>query len=120
MPNKAKRIEVKLDTLFNNVNVAEDISLRIAQSAGFDEDDCHKICMSVREAVINALRYGNQEQPEKKILLVFEVCLEKFVIHVIDEGWGFNLCDVPDPLAEENLLRTSGRGLFLMRTFMDE
>jgi serine/threonine-protein kinase RsbW len=120
MPNEAKRIEVKLETLFNNVNVAEDISLRVAQSAGFDEDDCHKICMSVREAVINALRYGNQEQPEKKILLVFEVCLEKFVIHVIDEGCGFNLCDIPDPLAEENLLRTSGRGIFLMRTFMDE
>src|ERR1051325_1124753 len=107
MPNKAKRIEVKLDTLFNNVNVAEDISLGVAQSAGFDEDDCHKICMSVREAVINALRYGNQEQPEKKILLVFEGC-------------GFNLGNIPDPLAEENLLRTSGRGIFLMRTFMDE
>lgn len=120
MSNNCRRFEFTLETLFDSVNLAEDIALRTAQSAGFDEDDCQKITMSVREAVINALRYGNEERPEKKILLVFEIGSEKFVIHVVDQGSGFRLCDIPDPLAEENLLKTSGRGIFLMRTFMDE
>jgi len=115
-----KRIEVTLETLLDSVSLAEDISLRIAESAGFDEDDQHKIGMSVREGVINAYRYGNRTQRNKKIYLTFELAPEKLVIHVLDQGAGFDLSEVPDPLAEENLLKTSGRGIFLMRAFMDE
>jgi serine/threonine-protein kinase RsbW len=70
--------------------------------------------------VINAFHYGNQERPEKKIHLALDITSEKLIIHVLDEGNGFALADVPDPLAEENLLSTSGRGIFLMRAFMDE
>ena len=98
-------------------------SLEIAQAAeaaGFDEDDCYRIGMSVREGVINAFHYGNQERPEKKIYLAVDLTADKMVIHVLDEGKGFKLEDVPNPLAEENLLSTSGRGIFLMRSFMDE
>ncbi len=120
MTAETKRIEVTLETLLESVSLAEDISFRIAEAAGFDEDDCHKIGMSVRESVINAFQYGNREEREKKIYLTFELAPEKMVIHVLDEGKGFNLEDVPDPLAEENLLKTSGRGIFLMRSFMDE
>ena len=68
----------------------------------------------------NALYYGNQERPEKLIHLVFEVDAERFVVRILDQGCGFSLNDVPDPLAQENLLKTSGRGIFLMRAFMDE
>jgi len=70
--------------------------------------------------VINAFHYGNQERPDKKIYLAVDLTAEKMIIHVLDEGVGFKLADVPDPLAEENLLSTSGRGIFLMRAFMDE
>jgi serine/threonine-protein kinase RsbW len=94
--------------------------MRVAHSVGFDENDCQNICMAVREAVINAFRYGNQEQREKKIHMTVEVEGDRFVIHVLDQGHGFDLSSVPDPLAEENLLKTSGRGILLMRTFMDE
>jgi serine/threonine-protein kinase RsbW len=76
--------------------------------------------MSVREGVINAFHYGNQEKPEKKIHLAIELTDERMIIHVLDEGKGFRLTDVPDPLAQENLLSTSGRGIFLMKAFMDE
>jgi len=76
--------------------------------------------MSVREGVINAFHYGNQERPDKKIYLAVDLTQDKMTIHVVDEERGFNLRDVPDPLAEENLLSTSGRGIFLMRAFMDE
>src|SRR5262249_14341366 len=60
------------------------------------------------------------EKPEKKIHLAIDLTDERMVIRVMDEGKGFRLNDVPDPLAEENLLSTSGRGIFLMKAFMDE
>lgn len=120
MPHEPQRIEVKLETLFDSVNLAEDICQRIAQSAGFGEDDCYKISMAVHEAVINAVRYGNEEQRHKKITMIVEVDVEKLVVHIVDQGRGLNLADIPDPCSEENVLKTSGRGIFLMRTFMDE
>jgi serine/threonine-protein kinase RsbW len=120
MSNGANRIEVTMETLLDSVALAEGITERVARAAGFNDDDCMKIGMSVREGVINAFRYGNEEQRNKKIQLNFEVTEDKFVVHIADQGRGFDLHEVPDPLAEENLLKTSGRGIFLMRTFMDE
>ncbi len=120
MNDKSDRIEVALETQFESVDRAEEITLREAQSCGFSEDDCQKICLAVREGVVNAIRYGNQQQPEKKVLLTFVLYEDKFVVRILDQGRGFDLADIPDPLAEENLLKTCGRGIFLMRTFMDE
>ena len=120
MAEDSKHLEVVLDTQVESVNLAEEMCLRVAESAGFDEEMCYRIGMSVREGVINAFHYGNQEKPEKKIHLAVDITPEKLVIHVMDEGKGFKLSDVPDPLAEENILSTSGRGIFLMRAFMDE
>ena len=120
MTAETKHLEITLDTQVESVNLAEEMCLRVAEAIGFGEDDCYRIGMSVREGVINAFHYGNRERPEKKIHLALDLTPEKLVIHVRDEGQGFNLQDVPDPLAEENLLSTSGRGIFLMRAFMDE
>src|SRR5213592_4945827 len=115
-----KHLEMTLETQVESVNLAEEMCLRVAEAAGFGEDDCYRIGMSVREGVINAFHYGNKEKPEKKIHLAIDLTPEKMIIHVTDEGAGFILKDVPDPLAEENLLSTSGRGIFLMLAFMDE
>jgi serine/threonine-protein kinase RsbW len=120
MASGDKHLEITLETQVESVNLAEEMCLRVAEAAGFGEDDCYRIGMSVREGVINAFHYGNQERPEKKIHLALDITAEKLIIHVLDEGTGFVLADVPDPLAEENLLSTSGRGIFLMRAFMDE
>ncbi|HUL16280.1 MAG TPA: ATP-binding protein [Terriglobales bacterium] len=120
MAQETKHLNVTLETQVESVNLAEEMCLRVAEAAGFGEDECYRIGMSVREGVINAFHYGNQERPEKKIHLTVDLTQEKMVIHVVDEGPGFSLSDVPDPLAEENLLSTSGRGIFLMRAFMDE
>lgn len=120
MPHRPKRIEIILETLLDSVSLAEDIAARVALAAGFDEDDRDRICMAVREAVINAFRYGNEERREKKIRVLFEIRPEKFVVSISDEGPGFDPSEIPNPLAEENLLKTSGRGIFLMRAFMDE
>lgn len=109
-----------METLLESVDLAEDITLRVADAAGFDEEQRYRIGMSVREAVINAYQYGNLQERERRIFLNFELTPEKLIIKVTDQGLGFSLDEVPDPLAEENLLKTSGRGLFLMRSFMDE
>src|SRR5215813_11237456 len=110
MAPETKHLELTLETQVESVNVAEEMCLRVAEAAGFGEDDCYRIGMSVREGVINAFHYGNQEKPEKKIHLAVDLTPDKMIIHVADEGTGFLLKDVPDPLAEENLLSTSGRG----------
>jgi len=120
MAPDTKHLEVTLDTHVESVNLAEEMCLRVAEASGFSEDECYRIGMAVREGVINAFHYGNQEKPDKKIHLAIDLTIEKMIIHVLDEGKGFRLTDVPDPLAEENLLSTSGRGIFLMRAFMDE
>src|SRR5204862_7267322 len=115
-----KHLEMTLETQVESVNLAEEMGLRVAEAAGFGEDDCYRIGMRVREGVINAFHYRNQDRPEKKIHPAVDLTAEKMIIHVLDEGIGFKLADVPDPLAEANLLSTSGRGIFLMRAFMDE
>ena len=120
MASSHQNVEVTLDTQLESVDVAEHLALRVAAASGFDEDDMHKIGMAVREGVINAYKYGNREDRRKKIRITIELEPEKMVIHVLDQGEGFDLSKVPDPLAEGNLLRSSGRGIFLMRAFMDE
>ena len=114
------RIEITLETSLDSVDLAEDMTLRVAEAAGFDEDARHRIGMSIREGMINAVQYGNQNKQAKKVFLTLELSEDKLTIRVLDQGAGFDLRDVPDPLAEENLLKTSGRGIFLMRAFMDE
>ena len=120
MPSEPKRIEVTLETVLDSVDLAESIVMRVAEAAGFDEEDLHKIGMSVREGVINAYNYGNQQDRGRKLFLKVELEDKRMVIRIIDQGSGFDMGEVPDPLAEENLMRTSGRGLFLMKSFMDE
>src|SRR6266436_1147887 len=100
MATDTKHMEITLETQVESVNLAEEMCLRVAEAAGFGEDECYRIGMSVREGVINAFHYGNQERPDKKIHLAVDLGPEKLVIHVMDEGKGFKLSDVPDPLAE--------------------
>ena len=119
MAPQSQRLEIALDTQLESVDLAENIVKRVSEAAGFEEEDIHKLGMAVREAVVNAYNYGNCQDHQKKILLTVEFDPEQMTVHVVDEGCGFELNDVPDPLSEENLLRTSGRGIFLMRAFMD-
>jgi serine/threonine-protein kinase RsbW len=120
MTPQTNRIEVTLESMIESVDLAEGIVMRVCAAVGFPEEETHKIGMSVREGVINAFHYGNREDRHKKIFLTVELDPEKLTVRVLDQGPGFVVEEVPDPLSEENLLRTSGRGIFLMRAFMDE
>jgi len=120
MPSKPQRIEVVMETLIESIALAEEMGVRVAAAAGFDEDDQYKIGLAVHEGVMNAFQYGNEQRRELKICLVFELFEERLVIHVTDEGTGFRVEDVPDPRDDENVLGDSGRGVLLMKAFMDE
>jgi serine/threonine-protein kinase RsbW len=76
--------------------------------------------MAVREAAVNAVLHGNEYDPARKIAVGFENTGKALVITIADEGKGFSPETVPDPLAQENLLRGTGRGIFLIRSLMDE
>jgi len=113
-------IEVTLESDLKNLGVVEEIARRVSSSAGFDEDEQHKIEMAVHESVINAIWHGNKNDPSKRIWLRFQIFSDRLEIQIRDQGEGFDLSEVGNPLAEENLLKVSGRGIFLIRTFMDE
>src|ERR1700686_243850 len=118
MPSKPRRIEVVLETLIESITLAEEDGGRVAAAAGFDDDDQYKIGLAVHECVMNAFQYGNEQRREKKIHLVFELHHEKLVIHVVDQGTGFLLSEVPGPREDQNVLGDSGRGVLLMKAFM--
>jgi serine/threonine-protein kinase RsbW len=120
MTIEASVVEVVLESDLKNVEVAEEVARRISDTVGFDEEDQHKIDMAVHESVINAIWHGNKNDPSKRVRLRFEIYHDRLEIRVRDQGNGYDPNQLPDPLAEENLLNVSGRGIFLIRTFMDE
>jgi serine/threonine-protein kinase RsbW len=116
----AMRVSYRMDSTLESVNQAEEVATKIAAKIGFDEEDVNRISMAVREAAVNAVLHGNAYDPAKKVTFGFENTGGALVITVIDEGKGLNPDSIPDPLAPENLLKQSGRGIFLIRAFMDE
>jgi serine/threonine-protein kinase RsbW len=115
-----QKVSYSMDSTLATVDNAEQTANRFAAAAGFDEDEVMQISMAVREAAINAVLHGNGYDPAKKVNLDFEKTSADLVITVRDQGPGLNVDQIPDPLAPENLLKTSGRGIFLMRSFMDK
>jgi len=114
------RVSLTLESSLNSVNKVEQTAENYAQSAGFDEDAVPNIAMAVREAAVNAVVHGNLYNPAKHITASFETTAESIVIRITDQGSGIDPDTIPDPLAPENILRGSGRGIFLIRAFMDE
>ncbi len=120
-PNQqAVSVDTLLDSALQSVDEAEDLVLRVAQSAGFPEEELYKLNMAVRETVVNAVVHGNRYSAHKKVHLQVSGSKDRIKVTVGDEGDGFELGSLPDPLAEENLLHQSGRGLLLVRAFVDE
>ena len=113
-------VERFLDSTLESVDDAEELAVGVAKRAGFEEEDLMRIAMAVRESMVNAVVHGNRYNANKKVRLAVVNNLERFTVRIADEGEGFEYQEVPDPLAPENLMRTSGRGLFLIRSFMDE
>jgi serine/threonine-protein kinase RsbW len=116
----ATRISYTLESSLESVNKAEQAARDLAAKVGFDEEEVDRISMAVREATVNAVLHGNQYDPKKRVTIAFEATPENLSVAVRDEGNGLDPEGIPDPLAPENLLKQSGRGIFLIRAFMDE
>jgi serine/threonine-protein kinase RsbW len=117
---KARELDVMLDSTLDSVDEAERLILCLAEEGGFPEEELHKTSMAVRETVVNAVVHGNRYSSHKKVHFSAAIEEGRLVVKVADEGSGFEMSSVPDPLAEENLLHQSGRGLLLIRAFTDE
>jgi serine/threonine-protein kinase RsbW len=113
-------LEWFLDSTLNSVDRAEELAQGVAQRAGFEDEDLTKIGLALRESMVNAVVHGNRYNANKKVHLSVVQEADRLTVRIADEGEGFDFENLPDPLAPENLLRTSGRGLFLVRSFMDE
>jgi len=120
MPVNASVVEATLENTLESIEMAEEITRRVCATAGFDEEEQHKIEMAVHESVVNAIQHGNKNDASKQIWLRYQIFGDRLEIRVRDQGSGFDPSAVPDCRAPENLLNVSGRGIFLIRTFMDE
>ena len=118
------QVRLQFPSLFDMLDVVQVVSDRMAHLAEMDEDSVHWIGVAVRESVINAIKHGNREHPDKRVTVEFAFLPEQapteLVVRVVDQGEGFEPEEVADPLAPENILKSSGRGIFFMRSFMDD
>ena len=114
-----ERIEITISSRFENIELVQVIAEHLCENAGVDEDGSHWVGMAVREAVANAIKHGNKLDVRKKVNATFELQGQDLEITVSDEGEGFDPTNVSDPLNPQNLMKTSGRGIFYMKTFMD-
>ena len=112
--------ELTLPSRIEAVNKAATAVAEILGRLGVSEEAAFRIDMAVREAVTNAVLHGNKQDESKLVRVTLASSPEMIEITVHDEGAGFNPAEVPDPTAEMNILKTSGRGIFFMRNFMDE
>jgi len=99
--------------------VQEDIERRL-RALDFDDRDIFSIKLALEEALVNAIKHGNQLDRTKKVHITYDITADRFAISITDEGPGFDPEDVPDPMAVENLERPCGRGLLLIRHYMTD
>jgi len=112
--------ELSLPSQIETVAAAAAAVAEFISRSGISDDAAFGIDMAVREAVTNAVLHGNRKDDNKTVDIVLKSSPDAVEISVHDQGPGFNPEDVPDPTAKENILKASGRGIFFMRTFMDE
>ncbi len=116
----ADTTELSLPSRIDTVAKAAAAVAEFLSRSGIPDDAAFGIDMAVREAVTNAVIHGNRQDENKTVDVTLKSLPEAVEISVHDQGPGFNPEDVPDPTAAENILKASGRGIFFMRTFMDE
>jgi serine/threonine-protein kinase RsbW len=124
MLKRGGTVRLQIHSKFDMVDFVQVISDRVGQLAGLDDDTVHWIGVAVRESVINAIKHGNREDYTKIVTVEFTATPiadpNELVVRVLDQGEGFDPQEVADPLAPENILKSSGRGIFFMRSFMDD
>lgn len=114
------QIKVAISSRFENIDLVDVVMEAAMRHFGFEDDDVERLGLAIREAVANGVRHGNLQEPAKKVELTCELKQDVMALRITDEGSGFDVDAIPDPLAEDNLFNPSGRGILLMRAFMDD
>jgi serine/threonine-protein kinase RsbW len=124
MPSGYHDVHLEIRSTIEALDLVQAVTEHIARRLGFDEDSLHWTTMAVRESVVNAITHGNASDPAKIVFIDYTATPEfepaHFVVSVRDQGRGFDPETVKDPLTAENVLSASGRGVFLIRQFMDD
>jgi serine/threonine-protein kinase RsbW len=124
MLKRGGTVKLQVHSNFDMLDFVQMVSDRMANLGGLDEDAVHWIGVAVRESVINAIKHGNREDVEKLVTVEFTFAPTddpgELIVRVLDQGEGFDPEEIADPLAPENLLKASGRGIFFMKSFMDD
>jgi serine/threonine-protein kinase RsbW len=117
-------VRLEFTSTFDMLDLVQVVGDHIARQVGLDDEAVHWVGVAIRESVINAIKHGNQGDQAKRVFVEFEQILDEgapgLVISVRDQGAGFDPADVANPLEPENILKSSGRGIFLIRSFMDD
>jgi len=117
-------VRVELPSLFEMIDLVQALTDQLGRMLGLDDDSQHWVGVAVRESVINAIKHGNRHDASKVVEIDFSMTPSaaptELLIRVRDHGEGFDPEALADPLAPENLLKASGRGIFFMRSFMDD
>ena len=117
-------VRLEFTSVLEMVDLVQMVGDHIARQLGLDDDGVHWTNVAVRESVINAIKHGNREDLRKLVTVEFTfaptIDPRELIVRVLDEGEGFDPEEVADPLAPENILKSSGRGIFFMRSFMDD
>jgi serine/threonine-protein kinase RsbW len=124
MTETGHTVHLEFPSLFEMIDLVQAVTDQLARILGLDEDAQHWVGVAVRESVINAVKHGNRFDAAKLVELDFTMSPSsaptELLIRIRDHGEGFDPEALPDPLAPENLLKASGRGIFFMRSFMDD
>lgn len=117
-------VHVEFTSVFDMVDFVEGVSDHLGRAIGLDDEALHWVGVAIRESVINAIKHGNRLDTSKRVFVDFETNSHNgtpaLMIRVRDQGEGFDPGAIADPLAPENLLKSSGRGIFLIKSFMDD
>jgi len=114
-------IRLEFGSAFDMVDFVQVVSDYVGRLTGLDEDQLYEVSVAVREGVVNAIKHGNQHDVTKRVVVEFAVePSDHMTVWVKDQGPGFDPEDIPDPLAPENIMKGSGRGILFMRNYMDD
>jgi len=120
MTRKQQKINITIPSKIEELNRIEEISEEIAEKMGMNEDEEDNLCIAITEVVGNAIVHGNRKDPKKKVQIEFRLEKDKVTISVKDEGEGFEIDKLSNPLEPENIMKDSGRGIFILKTLMDD
>jgi serine/threonine-protein kinase RsbW len=120
MSQKPQEICVTISSQLKELNRIEQLTEKIAKKLDFSEDQQDNLAIAVTEAVGNAIVHGNKKDPHKKVYIAFQLGEDRVEVSVRDEGEGFDPDTLTDPLDPNNLMKESGRGIFILKSLMDD